>query len=196
MPLHPAENRGYRELFVAGQGARARLAKLAARLGGDVGAPVASAGAALAEMLDELESALRRYDLHVERAARGGGGRIGIVRAAIVDPFLERNQGLRLAVDDLEHVTTLLGYLAGVSRARGAPGLAERCTTWERRMRAHVTAVRRAATELAADPDAAIEPLDRSPLGRAAHTAAFAFGSIGEAFDRNAERVARAVRRR
>jgi hypothetical protein len=32
----------------------------------------------------------------------------------VLDRFLERNQALRLAVGDLEHVTTLLAYLARV----------------------------------------------------------------------------------
>ncbi len=38
------------------------------------------------------------------------------------------------------------------------------------------------------DPDAAIEPLDSSKVGRAAHGAAYAAGTVGEWVDR---RVAR-----
>ena len=189
MPLHPAENRGYRELFLTAQEAETRLAKLAEHLDDPPRATLAKAHTALAEMLDEFEPALARYDLHAEHAARGGGARIGTVRAAILDRFLERNQALRFAVDDLEHVTTLLAYLASVSGARGAGKLAELCESWERRIRRHVTAVRKAAIELAANPDAAIEPLDPSPLGKAAHATAVAMGTAGEAFDRKVHRV-------
>ena len=111
------------------------------------------------------------------------------MRAAILDRFLERNQALRFAVDDLEHVTTLLAYLASVSATRRAKTLTELCEKWERRMRRHVSAVRKAAVDLAADPDSAIEPLDPSPVGKAAHATAVAAGTAGEAIDRGAAKV-------
>jgi hypothetical protein len=186
MPLHPAENRGYRELFLTAQEAQTRLSRLAEHLDDEPRAAVEKAHAALAELLEELKPALARYDLHAELAARGGGARIGMVRAAILDRFLERNQALRFAVDDLEHVTTLLAYLATVSGTRRAKKLTELCQGWERKMRRHVGAVRKAAVELASDPDAAIEPLDPSPVGKAAHATAVAAGTAGEAFDRQA----------
>ena len=191
MPLHPAENRGYRELFLSAQEAQTRLSRLAELLDEETGAVLEKADAALGEMLDELKPALARYDLHAEHAARGGGARIGMVRAAILDRFLERNQALRFAVDDLEHVTTLLAYLASVSATRRAKKLTELCEGWERRMRRHVTAVRKAAVDLASDPDSAIEPLDPSPVGKAAHATAVAAGTAGEAFDRKAATLQR-----
>ncbi len=185
MPLHPAENRGYRELFLTAEEAKTRLTRLAEHLEGDAEAATQKAAAALGELVTELTPALARYDLHAELAARGGGSRIGMVRAAILDKFLERNQAIRFAVDDLEHVTTLLAYLAGISDKRRAKVLTELCRTWERKMRRHVTAVRKAAVELASDPDGAIEPLDPSPVGQAAHSASVKFGTAGEAIDRN-----------
>lgn len=184
MPLHPAENRGYRELFLTAEEARTRLSRLAEHLDGDAQLAVEKAETALADLTAELTPALARYDLHAELAARGGGGRIGMVRAAILDRFLERNQALRFAVDDLEHVTTLLAYLAGISDKRRAKVLGELCRTWERKMRRQVSAVRKAAVELATDPDSAIEPLDPSPAGQAAHSTAVAFGAAGEAIDK------------
>ncbi len=196
MSLHPAENRGYRELFLTAQGAQTRLGKLAGHLEGEPRTAVEKAGGALAQMLEDLEPVLARYDLHAEYAARGGGARIGMVRAAIFDRFLERNQALRFAVDDLEHVTTLLAYLAGVSDTRGASALTELCQGWERRMRRHLGAVRKAVVALASDPDAAIEPLDPSPLGKAAHATATAAGAAGEAFDRKVARASGAKRKR
>jgi hypothetical protein len=196
VPLHPAEHRGYRELFLTAQEAQTRLTRLAEHLADDTRAPVERADAALTEMLDELKPALARYDLHAELAARGGGARIGMVRAAILDRFLERNQALRFAVDDLEHVTTLLAYLASVSETRRARKLTELCQGWERRLRRHVTAVRKAAVELASDPDAAIEPLDPSPVGKMAHATAVAAGTAGETIDRKAAQGREAAARR
>jgi hypothetical protein len=139
-------------------------------------------------LLDELEPLTARHDLHGGVIAQGSGGNLGTVRGAVLDRFLERNQALRQAVDDLEHVTTLLGYLAGVSEARGDPELPEFCRSWERRLRRQLNAVRRAAIELGSDPDAAVLPLDDSATGRAAHRVAWTLGTVGEWTDRQVAR--------
>jgi hypothetical protein len=75
-----------------------------------------------------------------------------------------------------------------VSETRGDAKLPEFCRSWERRLRRQVSAVRRAAVELGNSPDAAIEPLDASPAGRAAHRVAWAVGSVGEWTDRQVAR--------
>jgi hypothetical protein len=129
-----------------------------------------------------------RHDLHGGVAAQGSGSNLGAVRGAVLDRFLERNQALRLAVDDVEHVTTLLAYLASVSDTRGDTKLSEFCGSWERRMRRQVSAVRKAAVAIGTTPDAAIEPLDPSAVGRAAHRAAWTVGSVGEWTDRQVAR--------
>src|ERR671911_107638 len=139
MPLHPAEIRGYRELYLTGRQLVARWKRLA----------------------DGLEGS-------------------GAARSAVLDRFLERNQALRLAVGDLEHVTTLLAYLARVGDDRGHPELAALCRSWEQRLASPSDAVRGAAIGLGGDPDAAIEPLDSSAIGRAAHRTAWALGAAGE----------------
>lgn len=190
MSLHRAEHRGYRELFLTAREAETRLDRLSEVIPEDGGTPLAKASVALGELVDELKPVTEENDLHVDLAAEGGG-RIGMVRSAILDRFLERNQALRLAVDDLEHVTTLLAYLASLGEQRRARKLPELCHAWERKLRRHVSAVRKAAVELAADPDAAIEPLDPSPVGKAAHGAAVAAGSMGEALDRSAAKSRR-----
>src|SRR5919106_320066 len=140
MHLHPAEIRGYRELYLTGRQLVARWERLANGLEGT--------GA---------EDALR-----------------GAVRA--VDQML----------GDLEHVTTLLAYLARVSDDRGHPDLAAFCRSWEQRLASSSDGVRGAAIGLGADPDAAIEPLDSSAVGRAAHRTAWAVGTVGEWIDRRA----------
>jgi hypothetical protein len=184
MPLHPAENRGSRELFLTAREAETRLNRLAEALDAEAARPVARAAELLGDLVVELRSVLARHDLYSELAAEGSGARIGTVRGAILDRFLERNQALRFAVDDLEHATTLLAYLAVVSETRGDEQLPELCRSWERRMRRQVSAVRGAALALAADPDTAIEPLDTSPVGQVAHKSAVVAGTVGEWIDR------------
>jgi hypothetical protein len=187
--LHPAENRGYRELYVTGRQAAKRLGRMAVSLDGtDAREPLDKAAESLGKLLDELGPMTARHDLYGDVAAQGGGANLGMLRGAVFDRFLERNQALRLAVGDLEHVATLLAYLANVSGERGDTTLAEFCSSWERRMRRQVSAVRKAAVELGSTPDAAIEPLDPSRVGRAAHRAAWAFGTVGEWTDRQVAR--------
>jgi len=187
--LHPAENRGYRELYVTGRQAAKRLGRMALSLDGtDAREHLDKAAESLGKLLDELGPITARHDLYGDVAAQGGGANLGMLRGAVLDRFLERNQALRLAVDDLEHVATLLAYLANVSGERGDTTLAEFCSSWERRMRRQVSAVRKAAVELGSTPDTAIEPLDSSRVGRAAHRAAWAFGTVGEWTDRQVAR--------
>jgi hypothetical protein len=189
VPLHPAENRGYRELYVSGRYAAKRLGRLAISLDGtDAREPLDKAAESLGKLLDELGPLTARHDLYGDVAAQGGGGNLGLVRGAVFDKFLERNQALRQVVDDLEHVATLLAYLANVSESRGDTKLPEFCRSWERRMRRQVAAVRKAAVALGSTPDVAIEPLDPSTAGRTAHRVAWAFGSVGEWTDRKVAR--------
>jgi hypothetical protein len=193
VPLHPAENRGYRELFLTGRQATKRLERLATAFDGSSTREILDKAAdSVSRMLDELGPLTARHHLYGEVAAQGSGASLATARGAVFDRFLERNQALRFAVDDLEHVTTLLAYLAAVSEKRGDEKLSEFSSSWERRLRRQVSAVRKAALELAADPDAAVEPLDDSPAGRAAHRAAWAVGTVGEWTDRQ---VARRKRR-
>jgi hypothetical protein len=189
VPLHPAENRGYRELYVSSRAAQKRLGRLAIALDGtESREPVDKAAEALGKLLEELGPITARHDLYGNLTAQGGGANLGFLRGAVFDRFLERNQALRLAVDDLEHVTTLLAYLANVSETRGDAKLPEFSRSWERRLRRQVSAVRKAAVALGTDPDAAVEPLDASAAGRAAHRVAWAVGTVGEWTDRQVAR--------
>ena len=187
--MHPAENRGYRELYLTGRQLVGRWTRLAVALDGAAAAvPLSKAADSVQTMLAELEPLTARHDLHGNVAAQGTGARLGFARAAVGDRFLERNQAVRLALDDLEHVATLLAYLATVSETRGDAELPEFCRSWERRLRRQLGAVRRAAVAMGEDPDAAIEPLDPSAVGRAAHGAAYAAGTVGEWVDRQVAR--------
>lgn len=189
VPPHPAENRGYRELYVTGRQLVSRWERLAELLGNAPAAdPMRKAAESVGRMLDELEPLTARLGIYARTAAQGSGARMGAARATIFDRFLERNQAARLALADLEHVTTLLAYLAEVSETRGDAELPGFCRTWERRLRRQLGAGRRAVVQMGNDPDAAIEPLDPSKVGRAAHGAAYAAGTVGEWVDRRLAR--------
>jgi hypothetical protein len=189
VPLHPAENRGYRELYLTGRQLVARWDRLADALAGTPASqPVERAARSVGQMLDELEPLTASHDLHGRLAAQGSGARIGSARTAVFDRFLERNQALRLALCDLEHVATLLAYLATLGESRGDSKLREFCSAWERRLRRQLGAVRKAGVAMGEDPDGAIEPLDPSRIGRAAHGAAYAAGTVGEWVDRQVAR--------
>jgi hypothetical protein len=193
VPLHPAENRGYRELYLSGRQAVKRLTRLASGFDGTPARDaLEKAAESISRLLDDLGPLTARHDLHGGPTAQTGGANLAIARGAVFDRFLERNQALRLAVEDIEHVTTLLGYLAAVSEARGDPTLSEFCRSGERRLRRQVSAVRKAAVELGSNPDLAVEPLDPSPAGRAAHRVAWAAGTVGEWTDRQIARRRRA----
>ncbi|HLL86383.1 MAG TPA: hypothetical protein VK387_03620 [Thermoleophilaceae bacterium] len=99
------------------------------------------------------------------------------------DRFLERNQALRLAVGEVQHLRTLLAYLSSVAQSVGAAERAGFCRRWEAELEPSERAVRDAAAGLGADPDAAVAPLDPSPSGRAAHRVAVTLGSLGEQID-------------
>jgi len=189
MTLHPAENRGYRELYVTGRQTAKRLGRLGSAFAGtSTREPLDKAAEWIERLLSELAPLTARHDLYGGVAAEGAGSNLGVVRSVVFDRFLERNQALRLAVDEIEHVATLLGYLASVSETRCDAELTEFCRSWERRMRRQVGAVRRATNELGGTPDSAIQPLDPSPVGRAAHRMAWAVGTVGEWTDRQVAR--------
>jgi hypothetical protein len=164
--------------------ARTRLRRIAGHLDLDIRSVCDKGSETLGEMIVEFTPALAEHDLYSELAARGTGSRIGTVRAEILDRFLERNQALRFAVDDVEHVTTLLAYMGSVSASRGKKNLPELCATWERKLRRQVSLLRKAVVELGSKPDEAIEPLDPGALGKAAHGTAVATGTVGEAVDK------------
>ncbi len=91
---------------------RGHWAKLAERLN----EPVLADGAQAAdELLIELE---QRVDLSGRPTAQFAGARLAGARG-ISDLLLERNQALRSALLDIQHVVTLLDYLADLAAARG-----------------------------------------------------------------------------
>jgi hypothetical protein len=183
--LHPAQNRGLRELYAFTRQLASHWSRLAPRVGVGPGPAALEAGAAAArELLVELADLTAEHDLHGFPAAQGVGAQIAGLRNAVADRTLERNQALRLAVVDAQHLTTLLAYLAALAETRGDERMRDFCARWERRLKRHESAVRRAAIAAGTAPDGAIEPLDHTPVGRAAHGLATAVGTVGEWVDR------------
>ena len=187
MALHPAENRGYRELYAFARRLGDHWAALAGRLPASPASSALADGARTAErLISELEPLTAAHGLHGHPAAQGLGASLGVGRSFVRDRFLERNQAVRYAVADAALVRALLGYLAAVSKASGNADLADFSARWERELGTLDAAARSAAAELGSDPDGAIEPVDASPIGRAAHGMGYAAGTAGEWFDRQA----------
>ena len=102
--MFPAEHRALRELHATTKQVRNHWAKLAERLN----EPVLADGAQAAdEFLLELED---RVDLSGRPTAQFAGARLAGARG-LSDLLLERNQALRSALLDIQHVITLLDSL-------------------------------------------------------------------------------------
>jgi len=189
MSLHPAENRGYRELYAYARNLASHWPPLADRLAGSSAErPLRDGATAAAELIAGLESITPEYDLYGKPAAQGLGDSLAKTRRGVRDRFLERNQVLRFAVSDIQHVVTLLGYLEQVARTRGDDRLRQFCSDQRARLMPVERTRRAAAIELGNDPNAAIKPSDESAAGKVAHGAAYAMGSVGEWFDRRASK--------
>jgi len=183
--LHPAEHRAYRELYLSSRQLINRWRRLADALEETPMASALDAGSvAVLEMLDELEPRTEAYGLHGGPAAHGAGATLAQVRTAVVDRSVDTGLAARMAVLDIEHVTTLLLQLAELALARDDEDQAAFCIGWAKRLRLIVKDARRAAVALGTDPDRVAAPLDPSALGQVIHRAGWVLGTLGEWFDR------------
>jgi hypothetical protein len=181
--LHPAENRGYREVYAFARQLADHWDALAPAF---PGAPLERGAAAATELIEELEPLTGARGLHGRPAAQGVGRTLAKQRGGVRDRFLERNQALRFAVEEVQHLVTLLAYLGSVAGQRGDEELGAFCARWVRKLKRLESEARKAAASLGEEPDAAIEPLDTSKLGKAAHSLGYAMGTVGEWVDRQA----------
>jgi hypothetical protein len=189
--LYAAEHRAYRELHATARQLESHWGKLARRLDDDLLAEGASqAGALLAGLEQRIGDA---HDLHGQPSAQGIGARLAGARG-VSDLLLERNQAFRTALLDLQHVTTLLGYVAGLARTRGDAALAAWLERWAAQLKVLEDRGRARVAQLGADPEAAIAPADDSRAGRAGARLGVAFGTMGEAIDHSP--LGRLARRR
>jgi hypothetical protein len=192
--LYRAEHRALRELYAAARQLCGHWERLGDRIGGQPATVLRHGSEACRELLDELAGRTEEHGLHGFPAAQGVGGRLAGVRNNAGDLLLERNQAMRVAVLDVQHLTTLLGYLAQLASTRGDEQLAGFHGRWEDRLRAIEAEARAAAIGLGCEPAAAVVPADQGPLGRAGHRVASAVGTAGEAID--ASPIGRVARRR
>jgi hypothetical protein len=138
MELHPAENRGYRELYAFARNVADHWPKLAERMSGSSAErPLRDGAGAAQDLLRDLEQRTPEYGLYGKPAAQGVGANLANTRRNVRDRFLERNQALRFAVSDVQHIVTLrrlvAGLLLGAARAahaRGANGARGRDRAW------------------------------------------------------------------
>jgi hypothetical protein len=187
--LHPAQNRGLRELYAALRQLVAHWSQLSRRLGAGLAPMTLDQGVAAARsLLVELADITAEYGLYGRPAAQGVGARLAGTRNLLGDKALERNQALRFAVLDVQHVVTLLSYQARIARGRGDARLADFLDSWRDRMIAVERSARAVAVEEGDDPDLAIHPMDTGPVGKLAHGAQNVVGTFGEWFDRRSAR--------
>jgi hypothetical protein len=180
--LFPAEHRGLRELYAAARHLAVHWDRLAARLEGDQRAALTRGAAGGRELLVELAARTSARGLQGRPAASGVGSRLAGLRDA-GDLLLERNQAMRAAVLDVQHAVTLLAYLATLAEERTDIELAGWERAWHDRLAVVEEDARAAAVALGHDPDGAILPAGPSRLGRAGHSVANGFGTLGETID-------------
>ena len=181
--MYRAEHRALRELHATGRQLGDHWWRLGERLGGAPAAHLQDGAAVARGMVTDLAKETAKRGLHGFPAAQSVGMRLAGLRNTPGDLVLERNQALRLAVLDAEHVTTLLAYLAALADKRGDDALAAFHRRWEGEIGEARDTVRAAAIAMADDPDEAVQPAESSIFGRAGHTAAHALGTVGEAID-------------
>ena len=187
--LYPAEHRALRELSAFARQLVGHWERLSSRLE----EPLLRDGAAMVrELIGELTDRCAAHGIELYPASQGVGGSAAGVRG-VTDLMLERNQALRSAVHDIQHVTMLLGYLGELADRRGDADLAGWHRDRETRLRRVEEEARALAVAEGREPDRAIEPAGPGSLGRAGHAVANGLGTLGEALDGSA--VGRAARR-
>jgi hypothetical protein len=187
--LHPAQNRGLRELVATARQLADHWSALRPRFARTAPAPTLERGAAAAQgLIDEIKPLMEARGLYGGPAAQSVGKSLAGSRSQLGDRFLERNQALRTALLDVQHVATLLGYQAQIAETRGDTELGRALRRNERKVLTIERAARKAAIDLGKRPDKAIERVDPSPAGRVAHGAANTVGTVGEWVDRRAGR--------
>jgi hypothetical protein len=178
--LHPAEHRALRELYATSRALARHWEKLGDRL---EEVALQEGARAARDMIAELAPRAAAHAVPTGHAAAGAGMQISTVRR-VRDHLLERNQALRLALLDVQHVITVCEWLGALAAQRGDAAWEEFHARWAATLRERETAVRAAVHALAADPDGAVGPADSSPLGRAGAKLGEAIGAGGEAVDR------------
>jgi hypothetical protein len=180
--VHAAEHRALRELYAFARQLAQHWESLAKLIDGDEAVALRAGAQAAADLLAELAPLTGARGLPTATMARVAS-RFASARPLIPDRALERNQAVRFAALDAQHVVTLLAYIANLAAADGDDELRSFCSRWERKLRTHERAVRLAAVALGERPDEAIASADGSLAGRAGAKLNSGIGAFGEWFD-------------
>jgi len=180
--MHAAEHRALRELYAFARQLGRHWESLAKRVGGDEATALSAGARAAEDLLGELAPLTSARGLPTATMAQLAS-RFATARPGVPDRALERNQALRFAALDAQHVVTLLAYVANLAAADGDEELRTFCSRWERKLRTHERAVRLAAVALGERPDEAIRPADATIVGRAGAKVNSGVGAFGEWFD-------------
>jgi len=187
--FHPTEHRGYRELYVSLRQLAEHWQRLGGRLAGErVGSELVAGAAAARALLHALSAFTEPRGLYGRPLATGLGGVIAAARNLAGVRLLERNQAVRLALLDVHHARELLDYLARAAEHRGDTDAVAFCNSARKRLGKAKDRVRGAYLQMAADPDRAIKPAERSLAGWVASRLGVATGTLGELVDRRAGR--------
>src|SRR5436305_14544128 len=176
--MHPARHRAFRELGAFGRQLADHWGSLAGKFDGAPADALRDGSQEARLIVEELRTLARARELEIGTTALSMAGRLARARPLAPDGALERNQALRFALLDVQHVLTLLDYLAELSLADDDAEAHAACAAWSNRLRGAERAVRRQAIDFGKDPDGAIEPV--SP----AQKVQYAIGWFGETTDR------------
>jgi hypothetical protein len=184
--MHPARHRALRELGAFARQMSDHWGALAERFDGPVARTLVTGSAAASEVLAAVRPMASARDLEIGRAALGAG-RVARARPPLPDAVLERNQALRFALLDAEHLLTLVEYVGALSAYDGDKEMVAACAEWKAALSKPARAARRAAIALGKDPDLAVEPLSKG------QKLTYALGWLGEASDRARSRGNRTI---
>ena len=182
--MHPARHRALRELGAFARQMADHWAALAERLDGPAARALTAGSEAAAEVLAAVRPLASARGLEIGRAALSAG-RVARARPPVPDAVLERNQALRFALLDAEHLLTLVEYVGALSQADGDAELVTACADWKAGLQQAGPRRAQAAIALGKTPDAAVEPLSKG------QKLTYALGWLGEATDRARSRGTR-----
>ena len=156
--LYRAEHRALRELYAVARQLCGHWERLAERIGGPPATVLRRGPAPATSCSTSWPAAPRSTGCTASRPPRAPAAAWPGVRNNAGDLLLERNQAMRVAVLDVQHLTTLLGYLGRLATTRGDEQLAGFHLRWEARLRELENEARDAAIELGCEPAAAVVP--------------------------------------
>jgi hypothetical protein len=181
--VHAAQHRSLRELFAFTRQLQSHWSSLGPRVGGPEGDLLTEGAGVADELLCALPPVTAARGVKVAGAA-AMASRGARARPLADDRLLERNQAFRFALGDVQHVVTLLGFLAKLAATDEDDELRRFCSAWERRFRDVERRARAAAIDMGNRPDQAITPAVPGVTGRAGAGISYGIGTVGELVDK------------